>query len=58
MMLRKLNPPYWLYRLYAEIASRLTVDQDRRPIPPACCEICGGPHTEQLCPNAKRMGLK
>jgi hypothetical protein len=46
-----------LYRIYAEIHDRLTVDRDQTPIPPVPCQICGGAHTERLCPRAKEMGF-
>jgi hypothetical protein len=46
-----------LYRIYAEIHDRLTVDRDHTPIPPVPCQICGGTHTERLCPKAKEMGF-
>lgn len=46
-----------VYHLYAEVISRLTTDQDQRPIPPVPCQFCGGRHTEQFCPNARKMGF-
>ncbi len=55
--LRHLSMSAILYHIYAEIISRLTVDQDRRPLPPIPCQFCGGNHTERLCPKAKELGF-
>jgi hypothetical protein len=55
----KINIPYYLYRIYAEMASRYYAYRDRnKPIPLMVCQICGKPgHVERLCPNAARMGF-
>jgi hypothetical protein len=47
-----------IYHYYAEIVSRITVDQDRRPLPPIPCEFCGQTtHKTEYCPNYEQMGF-
>jgi hypothetical protein len=56
----KVNLPYELYKIYAELASRYYAFRDRNKSnpPPLVCQICGkGNHIERFCPNAARMGF-